>query len=330
MSAQSKLSSLALGLIGILTTTFILFNFGAGIISFIWLAILGEWGIIVNGVILMMVSGFLISIALMPSLLFAAPAAIAIEKGHKLMAVVFGGLAILYTVMLITIWCIWIMWTFTDTATVHSYIPILIWSYCVALGPWQWLAQQDSHSGNDSSSFTTFVAQIAYLVAIVMALMSANVSTVAYTFLAIMITGTIFQIVGMHWDDIKKGVATKEVKEALEILEQAGKEFHGYGFKLVSDKIEKALLENPKALKKYVEDGNPLKEKVYMLIATTAGEHVGSGHYHIYRGLLDEVGNELLEIFDSTIDELVILGTLKKKEAKEHKETVRENIKEMG
>ena len=60
-------------------------NLLGGIISGIWLVILGEWSEIFRGILFMVVSGFVISIALMPSLLFAAPAALAIQKGKKLL-----------------------------------------------------------------------------------------------------------------------------------------------------------------------------------------------------------------------------------------------------
>jgi hypothetical protein len=83
-----------------------LLNLLGGIISGIWLVILGEWSEIFRGILFMVVSGFVISIALMPSLLFAAPAALAIQEGKKLLGMFFGSLSVMYTFALMTIWCI--------------------------------------------------------------------------------------------------------------------------------------------------------------------------------------------------------------------------------
>ena len=58
-------------------------NIFGGIISGIWLAILGKWGLIGYGLLAIIVSDMGLGIAMMPGLIFAAPAAVLIEKGNK-------------------------------------------------------------------------------------------------------------------------------------------------------------------------------------------------------------------------------------------------------
>ncbi len=159
-----------------LTIPIMILNLLGGIISGIWLVILGEWGEIVRGIIFIVVSGFAISFALMPSLLFAGPAAMAIERGKKILGIFLGSLSVLYTVALISVWCIWIMWLFVSSATDSSLIPLLIWSYGVALAPWMWLAQKDQQGGggNEYSMFTIFFAQVSYILAMVMFFLGAT------------------------------------------------------------------------------------------------------------------------------------------------------------
>lgn len=203
MAISEKLQSGFLATLTGLSVPIQILNMLGGIISGLWLAILGEWGEIIRGIIFIMISGFGISIVLMPSLLFVGPAAMAIEKGKKLLGMFFGFLSVLYTVALMTVWCIWIMWLFISSATENSLIPMLIWSYGVALAPWMWLAQKDQQGrGNEFSIFTTFFAQISYILAMFMFFFGATLGTITITFGTIMLVGAILQILFAFGTDI--------------------------------------------------------------------------------------------------------------------------------
>ena len=205
MSTSEKLQTGFLAILSGMTVPIAILNMLGGIVSGIWLAFLGEWGAIGRGLIIMVISGFAISFALMPALLFAAPAAIAIEKGKKIIGAIFGSLSVLYTVALITVWCIWIMVMFASSATENSLVPLLIWSYGVALGPWMWLAQKDQHGGgNEFSIFTTFCAQIAYILAMIMVFVGATLGTIVISFGAIMLIGSIIQISIVFYSETKR------------------------------------------------------------------------------------------------------------------------------
>jgi hypothetical protein len=220
-----------------------LLNLLGGIISGIWLAILGEWSEIFRGILFMVVSGFVISIALMPSLLFAAPAALALQKGKKLLGIFFGSFSVVYTFGLMTIWCIWIMWLFASSANDRALIPLLIWSYGVALAPWMWLAQKDQQGGgNEYSLFTIFFAQVSYIFTMVMFFLGATIDAITITFGSIMLVGAILQAVIAFGGEIKKSFTKKEVKEALEILEEASRIFGNGGFDLVKGRVEESIL----------------------------------------------------------------------------------------
>lgn len=191
------LDKLQLGFLTIvekLSTPIIILNTFGGIFSGIWLAILGEWGMIVRGIIFIVISSFGISIALMPSLLFVGPAAIAMEKGKKFLARLFGLLNLLYTVFLVAVWCLGIMWIFISSARIVSFIPTLIWSYGVALAPWMWLAQKDQQAGgNEYSMLTVFFAQISYIIAMIMLFFGATFGMVIIVFLIMMLICVVLQ-----------------------------------------------------------------------------------------------------------------------------------------
>ena len=337
MAISEKMQTGFIATFTALTVPIMILNLLGGIIAGIWLAILGEWGEIFRGILFMVVSGFAISIALMPSLLFAAPAAMAIEKGKKLLGMFFGSLSVLYTVALMTVWCIWIMWLFVSSATDSSLIPLLIWSYGVALAPWMWLAQKDQQGGggNEYSMFTIFFAQVSYILAMVMFFLGATLGTIAVMFGAIMLLGAILQVSIAFGGEIKKSFSKKEVKEAFEILEEASKKFAfaSYGFDLVKAHAEKSILSEAKQLTKSVQNGTvTVRKYVYSLITYISGNLVSSGQYHIYRGVLSPMGpgEDLLKILDLGLDELVTMGDISKEEAAEQKEVVRKNIEEMG
>jgi hypothetical protein len=192
---RTKLTSGFVGSLTILSVPIMILNLLGGIISGIWLAILGEWGEIGSGIILSFLSAFLIPVALIPGMIFAVPSAIAISKGRRIIGSFLGFLSILYTVVLITIWCIWIMWIFVKSENSSALIPLLIWSYGVAITPWMWLTRKDQEggSGNSYSVFTTLFAQVAYIVGIVMFLTGATLGSIALIFSIIMIVNALLQ-----------------------------------------------------------------------------------------------------------------------------------------
>ncbi len=332
MSISEKLQTSALATITALTVPVILLNLLGGIVSGTWLAILGEWGEIIRGIIFFVASGFAVSFALMPSLLFAGPAAIAMERGKKILGALFGSLSILYTVALITVWCIWVMWLFVSSAAESSLIPLLFWSYGVALGPWMWLAQKDQQGGgNEFSILTTFFAQAAYILGMIMFFFNATLGTIAVIFGIIMLSGAIFQMIIVFGGEMKKSFASKDIKEALVILDEIGRTIGGSGFDLVREPVEKYLVSHGKEYKETVSETSA-RQWVYSAVANTAGDFMESGHYHIYRGVLNPMGpgGDLLKLFDSTIDELVKMGALEAENAKKEKARLRKNMDQMG
>ena len=195
MSISRKIESSFIAIISGLSIPIVFLNLLGGIISGVWLAILGEWGEIIRGLGFLVVSGFAISFALMPGLLLAAPGLIAIKKGKKVLGTLLASINIFYTFGLITMWCVWVLWLFVDSATKSSLIPLLIWSYGVAVGPWMWLAQKDQEGGgNDFSIMSTFFAEVSYIIAMIMYFIGATIETIALVFGAIMFCAAIFQI----------------------------------------------------------------------------------------------------------------------------------------
>lgn len=143
-----------------------LINMFGGLVSGIWLAILGEWGLIGIGILALFVSSMGIGLAMMPGMIFALPAMALLEKGKKISGYFFGFLSTLYTTAVLVVWCIAVLLYFVKHADHGSIIPILIWSYGIAIGPISWLAQKDRQGGNEHAMVSTFFIQVAYLITI--------------------------------------------------------------------------------------------------------------------------------------------------------------------
>jgi len=162
------------GLISAVSIPLMLLNMLGGVVSGIWLAVLGEWGAIGTGILSLFVSTSLLGFALMPGLLFAAPAAFCMEKGKSFGLVFFAALSSIYTMGLITVWCCAVLFYFVRDATATTLIPLLIWSYGVATGPWSYMASKDQGQGGEgfASTMATFLAELAYVVIILLILFS--------------------------------------------------------------------------------------------------------------------------------------------------------------
>ena len=147
----------------ILSVPVMLLNFGAGIVGGVWLAFLGEWKLIGIGVLLLFTSHWILSILMMPGIPIAGIAAHFYEKKNPL-GHFFGFLSQLYTNILIVATCVLafiICSNFYKGGIDFGYIPYLLWSWGMALGPWQFFASKEPD--NEFSAITLFSASVFYL-----------------------------------------------------------------------------------------------------------------------------------------------------------------------
>lgn len=126
--------------------------------------------------------------------------------------------------------------------------------------------------------------------------------------------------------------ASKEVKAALGILEEASCTLDNSAFQMVRDQIEEIIMNRPDEFTELVKKGTSPRQWVYSIIANITGDLVESGKYHLTRGYLNPMGpgENILQLFDMAVDELVGTNTIDEKDAKEQKSTIRENIKSVG
>jgi len=68
----------------------------------------------------------------------------------------------------------------------------------------------------------------------------------------------------------------------------------------------------------------------HILITNTIQVLLGSGQYHVYRGVLNAVGDTMLESWDHSVNQMESLGKYSSEEAIKDKEWLRDQIKKIG
>ena len=172
-----------------------LLNMLGGLIAGIWLAILGNWSVIGYGLLALFISSFILGLAMLPGLLFAAPALALHQTRHKIGFYFFSFLGASYTMAVLTAWCMAVLFLLVRQAESNSIIPILLWSYGIATGPIAWMARKEMQSGSgEYSMISTLFSQVAYvLVAAVVLLTNASIIDVTILFGTIMLVGLLVQ-----------------------------------------------------------------------------------------------------------------------------------------
>ena len=119
-------------------------NFGGGIVGGIWLAFKSEWKLIGIGIFLLFNSHWILSILMMLCLPISAISIKLYEKKNPL-GHFFGFLSQFYTNLLIIVTCAFAFFvcsSFYKGVMGIGYVPYLLWSWGMALGPWQFFASK--------------------------------------------------------------------------------------------------------------------------------------------------------------------------------------------
>lgn len=191
-------------LIALLVVPIILLNFLGGIVSGIWLIIIGDWGTFLSGLAYMLFGAFGLSILMFPGLALALPVVKLLESGREKMALLVGLPSLLWTYGLLTISCVWVF-SWVMASAENATVPYLLWSYAVATAPWTYMAQKDAQAGNDSAAHTAFFAQlgmISLFVAYLTDPSDLSIGRLVWWFAPLMVAALLFSLV-MAWAETR-------------------------------------------------------------------------------------------------------------------------------
>ena len=116
---------------------------------------------------------------------------------------------------------------------------------------------------------------------------------------------------------LKRIFAPKEVRIALNVLDELSFELDSVAFKEMRSQIKKGIFSDYKNIVSQVKDRESARQLIYFAIVNIAGEYIESGYYHIYRGVLNPLGDDFLSLFDMSVKRLLEVGAITAKEAEE-------------
>lgn len=183
--------------LSVLVLPIAILNFAGGILGGIWLAVLGQWSLVGLGLAAAVASTMVLGFLLMPGMLFAAPAALAMEKGHYVIGILSGAIALLWTNVVIIVWCVVTFSFVVEQAKAGSIWPYLLWAYSVATGPWTYMASRETQADpNSPSSTTAFFACMgaAAMMATYLLMSRPTIYAVGIAFVVPMIVSFLLQI----------------------------------------------------------------------------------------------------------------------------------------
>ena len=183
----------------ILALSVMVLNMFGAAVGAIWLAVLGKWSAIGWGLLGLIGGSFVISLAMLPGLIFVLPVVTFQKWRFKAGIYMSAVLGALYTTLVISIWCMGALYVLTLKArpdSVSSLIPALLWAYGVATGPVAFLAHKESQGGGgQASAITTAFSQIGFLILIIcVPVFQMSLPDAAVLFIAVMFIGMCVQL----------------------------------------------------------------------------------------------------------------------------------------
>lgn len=168
-----------------------LINMFGGIIAAIWLLFIGKWSVVLFGIIIGLVSTYLIGFAMFPSFLLSAPAIRCIEKGNSIFGHFLLFLSHLYTMGLLWYWSIMVFGFFLSYSGRfgEGTFPLLLWAYGVATSPVGHMASKDRDNFSFATTISTFCTMLGSLVFMIMYMLNFDPGVASIAYLVIMLIG---------------------------------------------------------------------------------------------------------------------------------------------
>jgi len=186
---SNKLEKFLEWTVAIVSVPLIVLNLLGGIISFIWLAILGEWSTILYGSLYIIFGSWLVGIFLIPGMIFMIPIVFFEKKKNTAGLAISGFMNLFYVFAVIAGSSYLIYLNITDNLTNVHLLPLLIWSYSVAISPWTYMASKEERSstGFDGTLVTLYFTEIGLVIASVLIACGLDLSKSFTIFSVIMV-----------------------------------------------------------------------------------------------------------------------------------------------
>jgi hypothetical protein len=159
--AVSVATSVGWGILSVIVTILVVFNFLSGIAGGIWLAIRGEWGSIGWGFLLAIVMPWVWTFASLPAMGMTLLVVRFAERRNRVFTAVFGFLSSLYSNALVALWVIVVFGFFLKRSAPDSRIVYLLWGYSAMMAPLSYMASKEP-PGSTGTSLGLLCAQLSF------------------------------------------------------------------------------------------------------------------------------------------------------------------------
>jgi len=177
-------------ILGLIIVVSVILNFSSAIIGGIWLAILGNWGIILFGLIISFLMPFAYSILIMPGLGIAAIIEHYHGRGNRPLMAIFGFLSSAYGYAILAMWILGVFIYFTNRAIISSGYALLFWSHAIMIGPLTYMASKEPPESH-GTTMGLFFAQLSFIIFVIFFFLHLSLSSFIYS---IAILGGVFSI----------------------------------------------------------------------------------------------------------------------------------------
>lgn len=137
---------------------FMLLNLLGGVIGGAGMIFQGEWGLFFSGLAWSLFGAFVLSLALLPGMIFASFVVWAEERQNVLLMVLAGLPAMAWTYLIVAVSCVSIFGAMVHESDADIFH--MLWGYAAATGPWSYMAREEAKAGNDNAATTSFFAQL--------------------------------------------------------------------------------------------------------------------------------------------------------------------------
>lgn len=172
-----------------------LLNLLAGLVGGVGLLIQGEWSLFFGGIAYAIAGPFILSIAMLPGMIFAPLAVMADERRRPTLAVFAAIPSLIWTYIVVSVSCVIAFSTVVSNSDGGFFH--LLWGYSTATAPWSFMAQKDRQSGNDASTTLMLFVQlgtIALMVRTFLSPMETDVGSLMPWFMPFMGLGVAAQL----------------------------------------------------------------------------------------------------------------------------------------
>jgi len=135
-------------------------NAFSGIISFVWLGIIGNWFLVISGIAAIFISHFLLGFAMLPALGVQVAGVKLFEKKQKFLGIVCFYLATILNMAVISFWVLYVYYYGLINIFSQSHIfPVTLWAYSVSIGPINYMASKEG-SESIATLYMTFFTSV--------------------------------------------------------------------------------------------------------------------------------------------------------------------------